>query len=121
MSLGWSSVPSSGRLLLRSLRDWWVWLVLPPAPASGISTDNLDVGLFGEYMNINPSWEDMVVNKIKNMLVTEQGLVLDTICHFLEKESQVSSESLILLTGWEIHGAWEKVKELCGTCPKPPC
>ncbi|XP_031201885.1 maestro heat-like repeat family member 5 isoform X2 [Mastomys coucha] len=50
--------------------------------------DNLDVGLFGEYMNINPSWEDMVVNKIKNMLVTEQGLVLDTICHFLEKESQ---------------------------------
>ncbi|EDM16101.1 rCG60320 [Rattus norvegicus] len=30
----------------------------------------------------------MVVNKIKNMLVTEQGLVLDTICLFLEKHSQ---------------------------------
>ncbi|XP_052016456.1 maestro heat-like repeat family member 5 [Apodemus sylvaticus] len=31
----------------------------------------------------------MVVSKIKNMLVTEQGLVLDTICHFLEKHSQL--------------------------------
>lgn len=89
--------------------------------ASGISTDNLDVGLLGEDLDISPSWEDMVANKINNMLVTEQGLVLDTICHFLEKQSQVGSERLILPTGWEIHGAWEEVKELCGTCPKPPC
>lgn len=89
--------------------------------ASGISTDNLDVGLLGEDLDISPSWEDMVANKINNMLVTEQGLVLDTICHFLEKQSQVGSEKLILPTGWEIHGAWEEVKELCGICPKPPC
>ena len=95
-----------------------MWLVLPTS-ASGTSTDNLDVGLLGEYLNINPSWEDMVVNKIKNMMVMEQGQVLDTICHFLEKENQVCSERLMLPTGWEIHGAWEEVKELCGTCPKP--
>ncbi|EDL29434.1 uncharacterized protein LOC69439 [Mus musculus] len=31
----------------------------------------------------------MVVNKIKNMMVMEQGQVLDTICHFLEKENQL--------------------------------
>lgn len=89
--------------------------------ASGISTDNLDVGILGEYLNVNPPWEDMVVNKIKNMLVTEQGLVLDTICLFLEKHSQVGSERLILPTGWEIHGAWEEANEPCVTCPKPPC
>lgn len=88
--------------------------------ASGISTDNLDVGLLGEDLDISPSLEDMVANKINNMVVTEQGLVLDTICHFLEKQSQVGSERLILPTGWEIHGAWEEVKELHGTCPKPP-
>lgn len=89
--------------------------------ASGISTENLDVGILGENLDINPSWEDMVVNKINNMLVTEQGLVLDTICHFLEKHSQVGSERLILPTGWEIHRAWEEVMKLCGTCLKPPC
>lgn len=88
--------------------------------ASGISTDNLDVGILGEDLDISLSWEDMVVNKINNMLVTEQGLVLETICHFLEKHSQVGSERLILPTEWEIHRAWEEVKELCGTCPKPP-
>lgn len=96
-----------------------MWLVLPTS-ASGISTDNLDVGLLGEYLNISPSWEEMVVNKIKNMMVMEQGQVLDTICHFLDKENQVGSERLIFPTGWEIHGAWEKVKELCGACPKLP-
>lgn len=73
------------------------------------------MGLLGEYLDIDPLWEDMVVSKIKNMLVTEQGLVLDTICHFLEKHSQVGSGRLMLPTGWE------EVKELCGTCPKPPC
>ncbi|XP_028629132.1 maestro heat-like repeat family member 5 [Grammomys surdaster] len=35
----------------------------------------------------------MVVNKINNMLVTEQGLVLETICHFLEKHSQLWEKS----------------------------
>lgn len=44
-------------------------------------------------MDINPSWEDMMVNKIKSMLVTEQGLVLETICLFLEKHGQVGSET----------------------------
>ncbi|GAB1299443.1 Maestro heat-like repeat family member 4 [Apodemus speciosus] len=53
-----------------------------------LELNNLDVGLLEEYLDIDPFWEDMVVSKIKNMLVTEQGLVLDTICHFLEKHSQ---------------------------------
>ncbi|ERE86182.1 HEAT repeat-containing protein 8 [Cricetulus griseus] len=51
--------------------------------------DNLNLGLLGEYLNIHPSWEDMAVIKIKNMMVTEQGLALDTICHFLEEHSQL--------------------------------
>ncbi|CAH7108886.1 Mroh4 [Phodopus roborovskii] len=31
----------------------------------------------------------MAVSKIKNMMVTEQGLALDTICHFLEEHNQL--------------------------------
>ncbi|XP_021039721.1 maestro heat-like repeat family member 5 isoform X3 [Mus caroli] len=60
-----------------------------PRKEQELELNNLDVGLLGEYLNINPSWEDMVVNKIKNMMVMEQGQVLDTICHFLEKENQL--------------------------------
>ncbi|XP_011244026.1 uncharacterized protein LOC69439 isoform X3 [Mus musculus] len=60
-----------------------------PRREQELELNNLDVGLLGEYLNINPSWEDMVVNKIKNMMVMEQGQVLDTICHFLEKENQL--------------------------------
>ncbi|XP_036063470.1 maestro heat-like repeat family member 5 [Onychomys torridus] len=37
----------------------------------------------------------MVVSKIKNMMITEQDLALDTICHFLEEHNQL----------------WEKQKE----------
>uniref|UniRef100_A0A8C8SYS5 Maestro heat-like repeat family member 4 n=1 Tax=Peromyscus maniculatus bairdii TaxID=230844 RepID=A0A8C8SYS5_PERMB len=37
----------------------------------------------------------MVVSKIKNMMITEQSLALDTICHFLEEHNQL----------------WEKQKE----------
>lgn len=85
--------------------------------ASGISIDNLDSGLLGECLNILPSWEDMVVSKIKNMMITEQSLALDTICHFLEEHNQVGSERL--LTGLEIHGAWEEVKAPSRTYPKP--
>ncbi|XP_063120725.1 maestro heat-like repeat family member 5 isoform X8 [Rattus norvegicus] len=59
-----------------------------PRQEQELELNNLDVGILGEYLNVNPPWEDMVVNKIKNMLVTEQGLVLDTICLFLEKHSQ---------------------------------
>ncbi|XP_057648199.1 maestro heat-like repeat family member 5 [Chionomys nivalis] len=51
--------------------------------------DYLDLGILGEYSNIHPSWENVAVSKIKNMMVTEQGLALDTICHFLEEHSQL--------------------------------
>ncbi|XP_076767614.1 maestro heat-like repeat family member 5 isoform X2 [Arvicanthis niloticus] len=60
-----------------------------PRQEQEMELNNLDVGLLGEDLDISPSWEDMVANKINNMLVTEQGLVLDTICHFLEKQSQL--------------------------------
>ncbi|KAM7317160.1 hypothetical protein ACRRTK_023462 [Alexandromys fortis] len=50
--------------------------------------DYLDLGILGEYSNFHPSWENVAVSKIKNMMVTEQGLALDTICHFLEEHSQ---------------------------------
>ncbi|XP_041911652.1 maestro heat-like repeat family member 5 [Arvicola amphibius] len=49
----------------------------------------LDLGILGEYSNIDPSWENVAVSKIKSMMVTEQGLALDTICHFLEEHSQL--------------------------------
>ncbi|XP_051016484.1 maestro heat-like repeat family member 5 [Acomys russatus] len=52
-------------------------------------SDNLHLGLLGEHLNIHPSLEDTVANKIKNMMFTEQGLALNTICHFLEKHSKL--------------------------------
>ena len=70
-------------------------------------------------MNFHPSWENVAVSKIKNMMVTEQGLALDTICHFLEEHSQVGSERLMLPTGREIHGAWEEVKAPSRIFPQP--
>ncbi|MEJ1271646.1 maestro heat-like repeat family member 4 [Cricetulus griseus] len=59
-----------------------------PRQEQELELNNLNLGLLGEYLNIHPSWEDMAVIKIKNMMVTEQGLALDTICHFLEEHSQ---------------------------------
>lgn len=67
--------------------------------ASGNTTDNLDLGLLGEDLNIHPSLENTVATKIKNMMVTEQELALNDICHFLEKHSKVGSKRLMLLTG----------------------
>lgn len=71
----------------------------------------------GEYSNIHPSWENVAVSKIKNMMVTEQGLALDTICHFLEEHSQVGPERLMLPTGRETHGAGRKSRLPPGSFP----
>ncbi|XP_042120762.1 maestro heat-like repeat family member 5 isoform X3 [Peromyscus maniculatus bairdii] len=66
-----------------------------PRQEQELELNNLDSGLLGECLNVLPSWEDMVVSKIKNMMITEQSLALDTICHFLEEHNQL----------------WEKQKE----------
>lgn len=89
--------------------------------ASAISSDNLNLGLLGEYLKIHPPWENTVASKIRNMKVTEQGLALDTICHFLDKHSQVGSGRLMLPTGWKIHGAREEVKAPSRTHSKSLC
>ncbi|KAK7797135.1 hypothetical protein U0070_024094 [Myodes glareolus] len=72
------STPSAYRKANRSL----------PRQEQELELNYLDLGILGEYSNIHPSWENVAVSKIKNMMVTEQGLALDTICHFLEEHSQ---------------------------------
>ncbi|XP_021515354.1 maestro heat-like repeat family member 5 [Meriones unguiculatus] len=54
-----------------------------------VEAGNLNLGLLGEYLKIHPPWENTVASKIRNMKITDQNLALDTICHFLDKHSQL--------------------------------